>query len=479
MVGSKDPKYRGSFCHNFLLNKPCNKIECSFSHDIFELKKNNPAFKTEPCNTFLESGMIIQIIIIFFKDLYNLINDFLYILLTGFCPRVESINELYCNFIHYDDYDWSLKKFEKEYKTIFVGGLPQDAKDPEIREYFSKYGEINVINLKTDQNTGRSRGFAFVVFKSVEGVDAVCAEPNHTVKNKKVDVKKVQAKQRKIEKTDISITEQVMKKQLDSKGEKSILREEKREPDLEISNPSPIFNSTRKSFEAEENELENHSDVTSKKNPLATIKNKPSTKVVEKSLTKKIVEPPISTAIVTTIQETQDSDIGVAIDQNEPNKQPVKETLESPNHSITSSIKSQELLEDNEIAVVALVGQKTKDSFKRETGPPDLDDLSNVVSPVNKSSKSSEKKKKKGLSISGNKDSSYLVPPRPPNNTLNTSNFQEIVSPNALVVTKPTQKRFFKTYEKNKGPSSFFVKPAVSDMGDDKKKKFDIFDPVR
>ena len=157
----------------------------------------------------------------------------------------------------------------------------------------------------------------------------------------------------------------------------------------------------------------------------------------------------------------------------------MKEKLESPNHSITSSIKSQELLEDNEIAVVALVGQKTKDSFKRETGPPDLDDLSNVVSPVNKSSKSSEKKKKKGLSISGNKDSSYLVPPRPPNNTLNTSNFQEIVSPNALVVTKPTQKRFFKTYEKNKGPSSFFVKPAVSDMGDDKKKKFDIFDPVR
>ena len=68
---------------------------------------------------------------------------------------------------------------------------------------------------------------------------------------------------------DISITEQVMKKQLDSKGEKSIPREEKREPDLEISNPSAIFNSTRKSFEAKENELENHSDVTSKKNPLA------------------------------------------------------------------------------------------------------------------------------------------------------------------------------------------------------------------
>merc|ERR1712038_529613 len=87
---------------------------------------------------------------------------------------------------------------DEDERKLFVGGLPQDAKDPEIREYFSKYGEIDVITLKTDQNTGRSRGFAFVVFKSVDGVDAACAEPNHTVKNKKVAVKKAQAKQGKV-----------------------------------------------------------------------------------------------------------------------------------------------------------------------------------------------------------------------------------------------------------------------------------------
>jgi len=87
---------------------------------------------------------------------------------------------------------------DEDERKLFVGGLPQDAKDPEIREYFGKYGEIDVITLKTDQNTGRSRGFAFVVFKSVEGVDAACAEPNHTVKNKKVAVKKAQAKQGKV-----------------------------------------------------------------------------------------------------------------------------------------------------------------------------------------------------------------------------------------------------------------------------------------
>merc|ERR1739838_154778 len=54
------------------------------------------------------------------------------------------------------------------------------------------------INLKTDPATGRSRGFAFVVFKSIEGLkDAVTTE-EHSVKGKKVAVKKAQAKQGKI-----------------------------------------------------------------------------------------------------------------------------------------------------------------------------------------------------------------------------------------------------------------------------------------
>ena len=87
---------------------------------------------------------------------------------------------------------------DEDDRKLFVGGLPQDAKDPEIREYFGTFGEIDTITLKTDQTTGRSRGFAFVVFKTVEGVDAAVAEPNHTVKNKKVAVKKAQAKQGKV-----------------------------------------------------------------------------------------------------------------------------------------------------------------------------------------------------------------------------------------------------------------------------------------
>ena len=43
----------------------------------------------------------------------------------------------------------------------------------ELREHFSKYGDIESINVKTDPNTGRSRGFAFIVFSLGEAVDKV------------------------------------------------------------------------------------------------------------------------------------------------------------------------------------------------------------------------------------------------------------------------------------------------------------------
>ena len=42
-----------------------------------------------------------------------------------------------------------------------------------LREYFSKYGEIQSCVLKTDQETGRSRGFGFVVFSDPSSVDKV------------------------------------------------------------------------------------------------------------------------------------------------------------------------------------------------------------------------------------------------------------------------------------------------------------------
>ena len=83
-------------------------------------------------------------------------------------------------------------------RKLFVGGLPQEAKDLDIKEYFGQYGEIDNINLKTDPHTGRSRGFAFIVFKDTEGLNAASAQEAHVIKGKKVTCKKAEAKQGKI-----------------------------------------------------------------------------------------------------------------------------------------------------------------------------------------------------------------------------------------------------------------------------------------
>lgn len=54
-------------------------------------------------------------------------------------------------------------------RKVFAGGLPQEATEADIRDYFAQFGEVNNVNLKMDQMTGRSRGFCFVVFESQVG----------------------------------------------------------------------------------------------------------------------------------------------------------------------------------------------------------------------------------------------------------------------------------------------------------------------
>jgi RNA recognition motif-containing protein len=48
---------------------------------------------------------------------------------------------------------------------IFVGNLPYDVTETELREYFSTIGPLSYISIPTDRETGRQRGFAFLEFK--------------------------------------------------------------------------------------------------------------------------------------------------------------------------------------------------------------------------------------------------------------------------------------------------------------------------
>jgi RNA recognition motif-containing protein len=46
--------------------------------------------------------------------------------------------------------------------TIYVGNLSHQAKDQELVDLFTNYGEVRSVNIIKDKMTGRSRGFAFV-----------------------------------------------------------------------------------------------------------------------------------------------------------------------------------------------------------------------------------------------------------------------------------------------------------------------------
>ncbi len=47
-------------------------------------------------------------------------------------------------------------------KKLYVGNLPFSATEDEIRTLFSECGTVDTVELLTDRETGRPRGFGFV-----------------------------------------------------------------------------------------------------------------------------------------------------------------------------------------------------------------------------------------------------------------------------------------------------------------------------
>lgn len=45
---------------------------------------------------------------------------------------------------------------------IYVGNLPFGTTEEDLRNVFGGYGEVSSVNIITDRQTGRSRGFGFV-----------------------------------------------------------------------------------------------------------------------------------------------------------------------------------------------------------------------------------------------------------------------------------------------------------------------------
>ena len=49
-------------------------------------------------------------------------------------------------------------------KKLYIGNIPFSTTESELREMFQTHGALESVNVITDRETGRSRGFAFVEF---------------------------------------------------------------------------------------------------------------------------------------------------------------------------------------------------------------------------------------------------------------------------------------------------------------------------
>merc|ERR1711974_405907 len=86
----------------------------------------------------------------------------------------------------------------KDDRELFVGGLSWETGEAQLKEYFGKFGEVEAVSLKLNAETGKSRCFAFIIYKESASIAKVFEQTEHAINSKKVDVKKAKAKPGKI-----------------------------------------------------------------------------------------------------------------------------------------------------------------------------------------------------------------------------------------------------------------------------------------
>ena len=64
--------------------------------------------------------------------------------------------------------------------NIYVGNCSFDVTEGQLRDLFAAYGEVDNVNVITDRDTGRPRGFAFVEMPDNSAAQAAIKEVNGT-----------------------------------------------------------------------------------------------------------------------------------------------------------------------------------------------------------------------------------------------------------------------------------------------------------
>ncbi|MDR1946053.1 MAG: RNA-binding protein [Desulfovibrio sp.] len=80
-------------------------------------------------------------------------------------------------------------------KSLYVGNLPWSATEEEVRNLFAVHGSVKSVNLVSDRDTGRARGFGFVEMEDEDALKAVQALDGTSFGGRSLRVNEAQPKQ--------------------------------------------------------------------------------------------------------------------------------------------------------------------------------------------------------------------------------------------------------------------------------------------
>ena len=80
--------------------------------------------------------------------------------------------------------------------NIYIGNIPFSATADDLRQLFEPYGEIETVKLITDRDTGRPRGFGFVVMpKAHEAKAAISGLSNTSIAGRLLRINEAKPRQ--------------------------------------------------------------------------------------------------------------------------------------------------------------------------------------------------------------------------------------------------------------------------------------------
>lgn len=77
------------------------------------------------------------------------------------------------------------REMDSDQGKLFIGGISWDTNEDKLKEHFGNYGDVLSTSVMREKNTGKPRGFGFVVFADPSILDRVL-EDKHVIDGRTV-----------------------------------------------------------------------------------------------------------------------------------------------------------------------------------------------------------------------------------------------------------------------------------------------------